>query len=72
MSNKTTQLSNKLLGCNINEIVNEELINYYFTLKIFNLIYFAKENKIDLKLLSIQKFLNLSIDSTHYESKLVT
>ena len=58
MSNKTTlAVSNKLLGCNINEIVNEELINYYFTPgKIFNLIYFAKENKIDLKLLSIQKF----------------
>ena len=55
---------------NINEIVNEELINYYFTPgKIFNLIYFAKENKIDLKLLSIQKFLNLIIDNLHYKKE---
>ena len=71
MSNKTTlAVSNKLLGCNINEIVNEELINYYFTPgKIFNLIYFAKENKIDLKLLSIQKFLNLIIDNLHYKKE---
>ncbi len=69
LSNQATiHISNELLSANINDLINNDLLNYYITPgKIYNLIKFSKENQINLKILSLKEFMNLIIDENFYK-----
>ena len=60
----------KIIGNSIEEIINKELIDYYFTPgKILNLIRFAEENSIDIKNLNLKQFLIYIISKGHYKKE---
>ena len=69
LSNKETFIiSNKLLDGKINEIINEDLINYYSTPgNIFNLANFAFQNEYDLNNSTLKDFLKIIINNNHYK-----
>ena len=69
LSNQATiHISNELFSANINDLINNDLLNYYITPgKIYNLIKFSKENQINLKILSLKEFMNLIIDENFYK-----
>ena len=69
LSNKETiEVNNNLLGQNINDIINKDLINYYSTPgNLVNLINFADKNGYDLKSLDLKKFLKLIINKNDYK-----
>ena len=51
-------ISNRLLENNIFDLINNELLNYYFTPgKIYYLFQFSVENKINLKNITLNEFL---------------
>ena len=55
-------VANNLLNGNINELINEDLINYYSTPgTIYNLAMFAQENKYDLSNIDLKEFIKLII-----------
>jgi len=59
-----------LLNENLDKIVNAELIDYYFTPgKIYNLVKFAQENKIDLATINLKDFMNLIINKNLYKKE---
>ena len=61
-------ISNSLLGENIFEIINYDLISYYNTPGEFiRLIDLAKEKKVDLKEYTLNNILNLLIDKAYYK-----
>ena len=65
---KILTISNKLLNDNIYNLINKDLLNYYFTPgKIYNLVKFSKEKEIDLSNININSFLSLLIDKTYYK-----
>ena len=62
------KISNKLLDNDVYDLVNIDLLNYYFTPgKIFNLNQFAKENKLNLKEIDLYQLLCLLIDKGYYK-----
>ncbi len=64
---QSIDISNKIILTNIYELINKELLDYYFTPgKIYNLIKFSKENNIELDKLSLKDFLSLIIDKLYY------
>ena len=71
LSNKQViEISNKLLHSNINDLINPNLLNYYITPgKIYNLIQFSIDNKIDLKNYDLEKFLSFIIDNSFYKKE---
>ena len=73
LSNKETiEVNNNLLGQNINDIINKDLINYYSTPgNLVNLINFADKNGYDLKSLDLKKFLKLIIDKNDYKKDIL-
>ena len=65
---ETIRTTNLLLNKDIFEIINYELINYYTTPgEIINLINFAEEKKINLKILTTLELLILLIDNGYYK-----
>ena len=65
---ETIRITNLLLDRDIFEIINHELINYYTTPgEIINLINFAEEKKINLKILTTLELLILLIDNGYYK-----
>ena len=65
---KILTISNKLLNNNIYNLINKDLLNYYFTPgKIYNLVKFSKEKEIDLSNININSFLSLLINKTYYK-----
>jgi DNA polymerase III subunit delta' len=61
-------VTNKILGENIFNLINSDLINYYNTPgEIINLIDFSKEKNINLKNYTLINFLNLLIDNSYYK-----
>ena len=51
-------------------MINNDLLNYYITPgKIYNLVNFSIENKIDLKNLELENFLSLIIDNFYYKKE---
>jgi DNA polymerase III subunit delta' len=61
-------VTNKILGENIFNLINSDLINYYNTPgEIINLINFSKEKNINLKNYTLINFLNLLIDNSYYK-----
>ena len=64
---KSIEISNKILGENVFDILNDELINHYITPgEIINLVNFARNYNIDLKNNSLKELLNLLIDKNYY------
>ena len=66
--NESSNISNQILGENIFDLINHDLINYYNTPgEIVNLINFSKGKNIDLKDYTLVNFLNLLIDNGYYK-----
>ena len=66
--NESLSIANHLLSGKINELINEDLINYYSTPgNIYNLAEFAKLNKYDLSVFNLKEFLKLFIKDKHYK-----
>ena len=62
-------ICNKLFNTNIYNLINEDLLDYYFTPgKIYNLINYSNENNIDLKSLKLEDLLLLMISKSHYKT----
>ncbi len=66
--NESLKIVDQLLGCKLNEVINEDLVNYYFTPgNFFYLLKFAKTNNYDLKSLNLTSFLRIVIQNSHYK-----
>ncbi len=66
--NECLEISNYLLEENLENLINNDLINYYFTPgTIYNLIKFAKKYKYDLKKIHLTKLLKILIKENHYK-----
>ena len=69
---ESINISNQILGKNVLDIINHDLINYYNTPgEIINLVNFSKENDIDLEHYTLINFLNLLIDNGYYKKNKV-
>ena len=65
---KSKEIINKILDNDIYKIINEDLLDFYFTPgKIYNLIKFSKENSIELKDIKLNQFLSLIIDKDYFK-----
>ncbi len=65
---ESINIINQILGSDINDLINIDLLNYYNTPgKIYNLFNLANENNIDLSKANLDKFLSLLIDETNYK-----
>ena len=66
--NDSVDILHNIIGKKIEDIINEEFINYYFTPgEIINLINFAKENNIDLQNITLKKLLISIINEGHFK-----
>ena len=66
--NESINISNQILGENIFDLINHDLINYYNTPgEIINLINFSNDKNIDLKSYTLFNFLILLIDNGYYK-----
>ena len=66
--NKAIETINKIVGRDIYDLFNEELINYYTTPgQILKILKFSEEFKIDIKNLSLKNFLSLIIKNKIYK-----
>ena len=62
------QITNKLLNDNINNLINDDLMNYYFSPgEIYNLIKFSSQNNYDLSNLDLKSFIKILIKDGHYK-----
>ena len=62
------KISNQLLKDDINNLISNELINYYFTPgEIYHLFQFSLENKYDLSNIDLRNFLKILIKDAHYK-----
>ena len=69
LNNKNSvKISNNLFGSKILTLINNNLLDYYFTPgKVYNLLNFLDNNKIDFENLSLKKILDLLIDKFYYK-----
>ena len=66
--NETVNIANFLLGKNLFDLINNDLINYYNTPGDFiNLINFSKKKNINLNEFNLISFLYFLIDNSHYK-----
>ena len=66
--NSSKNVTNKILNDDVLGLINNDLINYYFTPgNYLNLINFAKKNEINLNSISLKAFLILLIDKNYYK-----
>ncbi len=62
------QISNQLLNGKLENLINRELINYYFTPgNIYYLVKFAQQYNYDLSNLDLRSFLKIIIKENHYK-----
>ncbi len=62
------EITHKLLGDKLENVVNKDLINYYFTPgNFFYLVKFAKQNNYDLLELDLKQLISLLIAENHYK-----
>jgi DNA polymerase-3 subunit delta' len=69
LSHKTSlEISNKLVEKNIFDIINKDLINYYFTPgQIYNLVKFSNKHKIELLKFNLNEFILFLIENSFYK-----
>ena len=69
LNNKNSvEISNNLFGSKILTLINNNLLDYYFTPgKVYNLLNFLDNNNIDFENLSLKKILDLLIDKFYYK-----
>jgi len=64
---QTIRITNKILNDDLPNLLNADLVNYYFTPGDYiNLINFSKNNNIDLKNLKLNEFLSFLINEKFY------
>ena len=67
-NNDYIKITNKLLDCDINKLISNDLVNYYFTPgEIYYLVQFSKENNYDLSKINLKDFLKILIEDGHYK-----
>jgi DNA polymerase-3 subunit delta' len=67
-NNDYLKISNQLLNDDLNNLVSNELINYYFTPgEIYQLVQFSTENGYDLSNIDLKNFLKILINDTQYK-----
>ena len=67
-NNQCWEISEYLLGDKLENLVNSDLVNYYFTPgTIYYLVKFANQHNYDLLNLDLKNFLKLIIDGNHYK-----
>src|SRR6056300_1249035 len=67
-NNDYLKISNQLLNNDLNNLVSNELINYYFTPgEIYRLVQFSSENSYDLSNIDLKNFLKILINDTQYK-----
>ncbi len=65
------EISNKLLNDNLENLVSNDLINYYFTPgEIYNLIQFSLQNNYDLSKIDLKSLLKTLIEDGHYKKNI--
>ena len=65
---ESINVSNQILGSNIFDLINHDLISYYSTPgEIINLINFSKDKNLNLKDYTLINFLNLLINNGYYK-----
>ena len=63
-------IANKLINTDAFDLINKDLLDYYFTPgKIYNLVKFSNENKINLKTINLEKFLTFIIQENYYKKE---
>ena len=66
--NESIYITNKLLGVNLFDLMNKDLITYYDTPGyLTNLFFFAKKYKIDLKDYDLNEFILFLINENYYK-----
>ena len=67
-NNESKTIIEKILNTELNQTINGDLINYYFTPgNIYNLIEFGKLNQYDLLSLDLKSLLKILIQNNHYK-----
>ena len=67
---KSVEITNRLIGESIYNVVNKDFLNYYFTPgNILNLINFSKESDFDLKKTNLKNFLKIIIKENIYKKE---
>ena len=70
-NNDFKNIINKLLGDKLENLVNEDLLDYYFTPgEIYHLVKFAHKNDYDLSKMDLKNFLKLLIENGHFKKNL--
>ena len=71
LTNKESHsIANKLINTDAFDLINKDLLDYYFTPgKIYNLVKFSNENKINLKTINLEKFLTFIIQENYYKKE---
>ena len=65
---KNLEIAEKLIQNKLNEVINDELINYYSTPgNIFYLYKFAKDYEYDLRSINLKEFLKMIIKNNDYK-----
>ena len=65
---ESLSICEKLISKDFQEIINKELLDYYFTPgKVYNLFKFANENKIDLVEINLKELMNIIINENLYK-----
>ena len=67
-NNDYLKISNQLLNNDLNNLVSNELINYYFSPgEIYQLVQFSSENDYDLSNIDLKNFLKILINDAQYK-----
>jgi len=66
---KIKEINDSLFEKKTSELINKDLIDYYFTPgRIFNLLKFSNDKEIDLKKINLRDFLLLLINNSYYKN----
>jgi len=65
---ESVNICNQLIGKNILDEINNDLISYYYTAgEMVDLVNFSKEKLVDLKDYNVSSFINLIIENNYYK-----
>ena len=65
---KSIEVINKLLDEDIHELINDEMLNYYFSPgNLYKLFLFCKKNELNIKELRLKEFLEILINENYFK-----